>query len=550
LAALSPTVCLSQVLGDGGGASLRKLEYTYDDTGNRTSLTDTPAGVAADRIVWDYNYDWLNRLSAVERSMPGASPAVDTIFTTYLYDESDNRKEFTYKVGTGSTVVTTYTRNTADQVTERKVGGVTQETFAYDADGNMTSRVLNPGGSQVTTTYTWDDYDRLVRFQKSSPSTDQSQRYDSGNIRKTKTATDGTTFTYRYNGLAVGNETKTPPSSSPIKTALIMGHQLLGFDQAGTFFYFITDGLSSVRLVVDEDGDGDVVASYDADEFGNSILVDENGASTDQRWVGGLGYKDETAATGLYYLRQRYYAPDLGRFLSRDPLGGANLYSYCASNPTKFVDPNGTDLYLTFIQNGASVTKAYDAMADFVGGLSAVPANSITELSVVGHGTPTSAGLDLADRNSPERFEIGPSGLVEARGSGQSFGNLKNLLAGKLAPNARINFLGCNQAGKESCAGVSCSTNITRQTSIENPTALVSGFESSTIGSLWRWSELYTIGFNYNTFQNGTLKYLNGRPPGITKVRYPPNLKPGQGYWPEMDVENKGGLHSVCPNHP
>jgi RHS repeat-associated protein len=81
--------------------------------------------------------------------------------------------------------------------------------------------------------------------------------------------------------------------------------------------------------VVDEDGD--VVASYDADEFGNSILVDENGASTDQRWVGGLGYKDEVAATGLYYLRQRYYDPGLGRFISRDPIGlrgDLNLYQY------------------------------------------------------------------------------------------------------------------------------------------------------------------------------------------------------------------------------
>ncbi len=107
-------------------------------------------------------------------------------------------------------------------------------------------------------------------------------------------------------------------------------------------FYFITDGTGSVRLVVDEDGD--VVASYDADEFGNSIFVDENGASTDQRWVGGLGYKDETAATGLYYLRQRYYDAGLGRFVSRDPSGnsgGLNLFAYVSQNPINLVDPSG-----------------------------------------------------------------------------------------------------------------------------------------------------------------------------------------------------------------
>jgi RHS repeat-associated protein len=60
--------------------------------------------------------------------------------------------------------------------------------------------------------------------------------------------------------------------------------------------------------------------------------------------VGGLGYKDETAATGLYYLRQRYYSPDLGRFLSRDPLGfdsDFNLYAYAGNSPVVFVDPEG-----------------------------------------------------------------------------------------------------------------------------------------------------------------------------------------------------------------
>lgn len=38
----------------------------------------------------------------------------------------------------------------------------------------------------------------------------------------------------------------------------------------------------------------------------------------------------------------RYYAPDLGRFISEDPArDGANWFVYCGDNPLRFVDPTG-----------------------------------------------------------------------------------------------------------------------------------------------------------------------------------------------------------------
>ncbi|MDY6868571.1 MAG: RHS repeat-associated core domain-containing protein, partial [Chloroflexota bacterium] len=48
--------------------------------------------------------------------------------------------------------------------------------------------------------------------------------------------------------------------------------------------------------------------------------------------------------TGLYYYRARYYDPEVGRFLSEDPLGfeaGINFYVYCKNNPVNFNDPSG-----------------------------------------------------------------------------------------------------------------------------------------------------------------------------------------------------------------
>ncbi|WP_435274561.1 RHS repeat-associated core domain-containing protein [Psychrobium sp. nBUS_13] len=52
-------------------------------------------------------------------------------------------------------------------------------------------------------------------------------------------------------------------------------------------------------------------------------------------------YFDEE--TGLHYNRFRYYDPDVGRFVSQDPiglLGGENSYVY-GPNPTYWVDPLG-----------------------------------------------------------------------------------------------------------------------------------------------------------------------------------------------------------------
>ena len=57
-------------------------------------------------------------------------------------------------------------------------------------------------------------------------------------------------------------------------------------------------------------------------------------------------------ATGLYYLKSRYYDPVLGRFMTIDDISyldlatinDLNLYAYCLNNPVMNVDPNGTSI--------------------------------------------------------------------------------------------------------------------------------------------------------------------------------------------------------------
>lgn len=48
--------------------------------------------------------------------------------------------------------------------------------------------------------------------------------------------------------------------------------------------------------------------------------------------------------TGLYYFNARWYDPDLGRFITEDPIkDGTNWHVYCRNNPLKYVDPTGLE---------------------------------------------------------------------------------------------------------------------------------------------------------------------------------------------------------------
>jgi RHS repeat-associated protein len=85
---------------------------------------------------------------------------------------------------------------------------------------------------------------------------------------------------------------------------------------------------------------GRLLAAHDYDPFGvpRSNISTPFGY-TGQQWDGGVG---------LLYLRARYYDPQLGRFLSRDPFPGLltipqslHPYAYVFNNPATLRDPSG-----------------------------------------------------------------------------------------------------------------------------------------------------------------------------------------------------------------
>ncbi len=101
-------------------------------------------------------------------------------------------------------------------------------------------------------------------------------------------------------------------------------------DASGAQTYRLTDGLGSTASLAD--GAGNVTGSYTYDVFG--AVRTHSGASTEYSYTG-----EQNDANALEYLRARYYDPQVGRFLSLDPLGGR--YVYARNNPVNATDPTG-----------------------------------------------------------------------------------------------------------------------------------------------------------------------------------------------------------------
>lgn len=252
-------------------------------------------------------------------------------------------------------------------------------SFSHDANGNLTD--------DGTLTYKYDAFNRLREVRRKADSSLIAKYvYDAQGRRVRKVvsnggvdnnpAVDGTTD-YLYSGSRCMEERD---GSDNVLRQYVWGRYIDGLIQQREYdpadetrfndFYPISDLHHRSAALTNEDGC--IVETYDTDAYGRTLIFgDCRDGAWFTRWdrslqkVGpedpprevpfnplcpfiytGRRYDSETS---LYFYRARYYSPDLGRFIGRDPkdyIEGMGLYQYTMSNPIIGLDPDGTSMIL------------------------------------------------------------------------------------------------------------------------------------------------------------------------------------------------------------
>src|ERR1700733_2413084 len=108
---------------------------------------------------------------------------------------------------------------------------------------------------------------------------------------------------------------------------------------SGSAYFYTNDLIGSIRELID--GSGNVSAVYGYGPYGELTLLE--GTLLPDFCYAAYYYH---APSGLSLTLHRAFSSQIGRWLSRDPIGedgGLNLYAYARNRPTSTIDPSGLD---------------------------------------------------------------------------------------------------------------------------------------------------------------------------------------------------------------
>ncbi|MBI4613653.1 MAG: hypothetical protein HY720_08600 [Planctomycetes bacterium] len=309
----------------------RTIEYDYDPSGRLVRLRDSEAGETR------YEYDALGQLVA---AVPAQGEPI-----RYEYDAAGNR----VAESLGSERVSIE----VDKASRIEKKG--DETYRYDECGRLASKE-GPAG---TRDFTYDGLGRLVQVKVESGSVVR-YGYDSAGRRLWREV-DGERTRYLWAGdqLLAQYDGKGEVETSYLFTPDVDDSLAMTTGELTQFFHKDVGG--SVRLL--SGPEGEVTGKYDYMPFG--ALAGPPGDSWSPVQFASREYDE---VTNLYYMRNRWYDPSDGRFITRDPnglAGGANPYAYVENAPLTRVDPFGVG-WKDWVKKIAAITPVTGAV---VGGL-------------------------------------------------------------------------------------------------------------------------------------------------------------------------------------
>ena len=305
------------------GGKTANFNYTYDANGNILSVS------GAQTVT--YEYDDLGQLVWEKNATAGKA-------WNYTYDNGGNilsRTEYACSSNgtvSGSGTTTSYTYGDAEW--GDLLTAYDGEAISYDGIGNPLS--------YRGWTMSWLGGRQLASMTKGSNTLNFA--YNESGLRTSKTV-NGVAHSYVWQGSKLAADIT---DAYALYFHYDSSGEVIGFTRTvngtDTEYFYVKNLQGDILKVIT--ATGTEAATYTYDAWGK--LLTSSGDMAEANPIRYRGYYYDTE-TGLYYLKSRYYDPEVDRFISPDVFAstgqgifGTNMFTYCKNNSIVLSDRSGT----------------------------------------------------------------------------------------------------------------------------------------------------------------------------------------------------------------
>ena len=330
-------------LGDGGSFTpLVDVKWGYSPSSQKTWRKDMLAPTATQQDQ-RFLYDGLQQVTERQRGVlninhtaAGGVPAQQESFS---YDETGNWVAYKKQENGRTEINQTRVNNRSNQVTQIDASSVGTN---YDKNGNMLEVPTGDALTNPANKVIWDGWNRPVKVYDADDNLIAQYRYDGLGRRITVTSGGVTRHSY-YDDQWRSIEERADDTATPERQhvwhpsdrweLLLRDRSTANNGVMDERLYPLKDQLDPVALA---DAFGNVVERYSYSAFGlpsflNRDFTPKSGNISSFLWNFLFHAEFEDADTGWFNYGYRFYSPQLGRWLSRDPIGetgGENLYLF------------------------------------------------------------------------------------------------------------------------------------------------------------------------------------------------------------------------------